>query len=57
MLVLSRKPSEAIVIEFPGREPVVVRILAVEGRRVRIGLEGPAEAHFVREEIQDRKAA
>ncbi len=47
MLVLSRKPGEAIVIGGGIR----LRVLEVRGNHVRLGVEAPAEVNVVREEL------
>jgi carbon storage regulator len=52
MLVLSRKPGEAVMIG--GNIEVVV--LEVHGERVKLGLRGPAEVPIRREEVLRRVA-
>ena len=47
MLVLSRKPSESILVA----ESIVIQILDVTGGRVRIGIEAPAHVPVWREEV------
>jgi carbon storage regulator len=47
MLVLSRKPGEAVVIGGN----IEVTVLDVHGDRVKLGLCGPAEVPFRREEV------
>ena len=47
MLVLRRKVEEAIVLNGDIR----VIILAVEGERVKIGIEAPDDVTIVREEL------
>jgi carbon storage regulator len=47
MLVLSRKRGEVVVIG----ENIEVTVLEVHGDRVKLGLRGPAEVPFRREEI------
>ena len=47
MLVLSRKPGEAIIIGGGIR----VRLLEVRGSHVRLGVEAPPEVNVVREEL------
>lgn len=47
MLVLRRKVEEAIVLNGDIR----VVILAVEGERVKIGIEAPNDVAIVREEL------
>jgi carbon storage regulator len=46
MLVLSRKRGEAVVIGGN----IEVTVLEVQGDRVKLGLRGPAEVPFRREE-------
>ena len=50
MLVLSRKPGEEVWIE-PG---IQVRVLGIQGRRVRLGFSGPPEILIHREELRKR---
>ena len=52
MLVLSRKRGEVIVIAGN----IEVTVLEVRGDRVKLGLNGPAEVPFRREEIRQRMA-
>lgn len=53
MLLLSRKPQEALVIN----NRCTIRILGVhKGGRVVLGIEAPPEFVVLREEIQDRIA-
>lgn len=47
MLVLRRKVEEAVVLDGCIR----VVVLAVEGERVKIGIEAPLEVTIVREEL------
>ncbi len=47
MLVLSRKIGEEIVIG----DNIRVRIVEIRGNRVKIGLEGPADVAFRRQEL------
>jgi carbon storage regulator len=47
MLVLSRKRGEVVVIDGN----IEVTVLEVRGDRVKLGLSGPAEVPFRREEI------
>lgn len=47
MLILSRKPSEAVLIGGN----VVVRVLGVRGNVTRLGFEAPAGMNIVREEL------
>ena len=47
MLVLSRKVGESVVIDGG----IVVRVLAVTGGRIRLGVEAPAGAPVRRSEL------
>jgi carbon storage regulator len=49
MLVLRRKATEAIVLNGV----IIVRILSVEGDRVKIGIQAPPDVIVVREELLD----
>lgn len=48
MLVLSRKPGEALLIG-----DVEVKILSVQGDRVRIGINAPSEIPVHRQEVRE----
>ena len=50
MLVLSRKRGEVITIG----NGVTVKVLAVQGDRVKIGIVAPAEVPVHRQEIHDQ---
>ncbi len=50
MLVLSRKRGEAIVIG----NGITVKILAVDGDRVKLGVVAPMEVPVHREEVHQR---
>jgi carbon storage regulator len=51
MLVLSRKPNEAIVII----DTVRITVVAVKGDRVRLGIEAPRNVSVDRAEVHTRK--
>jgi carbon storage regulator len=53
MLVLSRKIGEEIIIGGN----VAVRVVSLNGNRVRLGFTGPPETRIYREEIARRLAA
>ena len=55
MLILTRKTDQGIV--FSGN--VIVRILSVEGERVKIGIDAPRSVQVLREELvlRDRQAS
>ena len=48
MLVLSRRLNEAIV--FPGLD-ITVRVLQIEGGRIRLGIDAPRAVAVLREEL------
>ena len=52
MLILSRKPGEAILIDGGIR----IVVVAADGGGVRLGIEAPSSVGIVREEIVDRIA-
>lgn len=51
MLILTRKPSESIII---GDNKVKIKILSVRGRQVRLGIEASKDISVHREEIYNR---
>jgi carbon storage regulator len=54
VLVLSRRLKEAIVL--PGLN-VTVRVVAIAGGQVRIGIEAPRDMEVVRAEVLERELA
>ena len=50
MLVLSRHPGQMIDIG----EGIVVKIVSVQGQKVRIGIEAPRGVSVVRRELRER---
>ena len=48
MLVLTRKREQRIVIG----DNIVIKVLAIHGGRVRLGIEAPAEVSIKREELR-----
>nr|WP_176456119.1 carbon storage regulator CsrA [Pseudomonas fluorescens]CEK42571.1 Carbon storage regulator [Pseudomonas fluorescens SBW25] len=50
MLILTRRSGESINIG----DDIVIRVLAVDGGQVRIGVEAPKEVPVHREEIYER---
>jgi carbon storage regulator len=52
MLVLSRKVGERIVLG----EDIIVTVVRVEGGRVRIGIDAPADVSIYRPEMRRAKA-
>jgi carbon storage regulator len=53
MLVLSRRPGEEIVINGNIR----LRVVEVDGNRVRLGVEAPLDVTVDRSEVHDRRRA
>jgi carbon storage regulator len=57
MLILSRKNQEEIVIDGD----IIVKVIAIEGKRVRLGIEAKPNVSIVRSELinnqQEGKAA
>lgn len=49
MLVLGRKNNESIIID----DNIVVTVLAVEGDRVKIGIQAPPQVSILRQELYD----
>ena len=47
MLILTRKTSQGIVLSGN----VIVRILAVDGERVKLGIDAPRSVQVLREEL------
>ena len=53
MLVLTRRIGEEIVIG----DDIVLKVLEVQGRKVRLGLTVPRDVAVLRQEICDRRTA
>jgi carbon storage regulator len=51
MLVLSRRPGQAIVIDGGIR----VTVVSIQGEKVRLGIEAPRSIHVDREEVLARR--
>ncbi|MDA1053899.1 MAG: carbon storage regulator CsrA [Planctomycetota bacterium] len=49
MLVLTRKLNETVIVG----DDIVVTVLAINGKKVRLGFEAPRSVPIVREEIHD----
>lgn len=47
MLILTRRPGESIIID----EDIKIKILAVSGNQISIGIEAPHDVNIVREEL------
>lgn len=53
MLILTRKPGEAIIIG----DNVTITVLGILGRQVKIGIDAPIEISVHREEIYNKLQA
>jgi carbon storage regulator len=53
MLVLTRQSGQQIVIA----EDIVVTVVAVEGNKVRLGIDAPRSIPVDRKEVHDRRVA
>ena len=53
MLVLSRKVDQAFVVG----DSIIVRVLAVSGGKVRLGIEAPRDVPIFREELVEHAAS
>jgi carbon storage regulator len=51
MLVLTRKPAEAVVVN----DTVRITVVGIKGDRVRLGIEAPRTVSVDRAEVHDRK--
>lgn len=49
MLVLGRKTNESVMIG----DEIIVTILAVDGDRVKIGIQAPSEVRILRQELYE----
>lgn len=49
MLVLGRKPGESVRIG----DEIVITVLAIEGDRIKLGIEAPAEVRILRQELYE----
>ena len=54
MLVLSRRPKEAIVIGS-GASQITIEVVRVQGDRVRLGIVAPTDVNIVRGELKGRE--
>src|SRR5262245_814410 len=54
-LILTRRPNEAVVIRPPNAPPVRMKVIGVEGNKVRFYFEADRSVQIDREEIDDRK--
>ncbi len=51
MLVLTRKLGEQITVG----DDIILKVVSVEGNRVRVGIEAPQEVRIIRGELVDRQ--
>ncbi len=51
MLVLERKPEEAIIIDT-GKERITIKVMNIRGDKVRLGFVAPGYVTVHREEVQ-----
>lgn len=54
MLILSRWPSEVVVIQVPGYPPIEVVVVDVRGDRVRLGFNADRSITIHRREVLER---
>jgi len=50
MLILSRKPNEALILQ----DDIKITVLGIKGNQVRIGIEAPNNISVHREEIYQK---
>jgi carbon storage regulator len=53
MLILTRRPLEAVMIGKPGPDLVTITVLGVKGNAVRIGIKAAKNIPVFREEIYE----
>ena len=53
MLILTRRPGEALIIETPAGELIEIIVLEVRGNQVRLGTDAPDDIAIVREELNE----
>jgi carbon storage regulator len=53
MLVLTRRCGEQLVIA----DDIVLTVLAIEGNKIRLGVEAPPAIRVDRQEVHDRRRA
>jgi len=51
MLVLSRKKNESVLVG----ENIVVTVLKIEGDKIRLGIDAPADVEIDRSEVRQAK--
>ena len=53
MMILTRRPSEAIIIELPTGEIIKVAVLSVKPGHVRIGTDASDDIKIIKEELME----
>jgi len=53
-LILTRRPSESLIIESRAGKRIEVTAQEVKGNQVRIGMDGPDDVSIVREELAEK---
>jgi carbon storage regulator len=53
VLVLTRRLEEGLVITVPSGETITITVFAVEGDRVKLGIEAPRQVTILRQELCD----
>lgn len=51
MLVLTRRLEEGLVITVPGGETITISVFAIEGDRVKLGIDAPRHMTVLRQEL------
>jgi carbon storage regulator len=55
VLVLTRKPQQAIMLDIPGGDQIKVVVLGVKGSQVQLGIEASRDVKIAREELLAKK--
>lgn len=51
MLILSRRENQALILELPDGEEIVIMVDQINGSSVKIGIKAPYEIKVLREEL------
>jgi carbon storage regulator CsrA len=51
MLILRRKPGESLVLFHPAFGEIALRVYAIEGNKVKLGIDAPATVEIARSEV------
>jgi carbon storage regulator CsrA len=54
LLLLTRREGERVIVTVPGHGQIVVKLVAVEGRKARLGFVAPKGTEVWREELLER---